>query len=88
MERVLVLAHRFRDEDQKKFLLRNLRIRRDVHPCFRHRPKVISRLGKTSSFLGETAPKKHSSGSGPVTLFWAQSSLGGTFFSRGAQAVI
>ena len=45
MMRILVLAYRFRDEDQKKVFVAKLRLCRDLHPRFCPRTRVYSCLG-------------------------------------------
>ena len=93
MVQISVLVHRFRDEDQnkRKSSSRNLRLRCNVHPCFRPRTRVYSRLeGLKQYFLGgSTGLEKHFVAPGLLFCFGAQSPLGGgTFLAWRAQAVI
>ena len=70
MVRISVLAHKFRDGDQKKGF------RRAFTCVFHFGTKLRSRLGSTG-------PKMHSSGSGLLLSFVAHFSLGGAHFSLG-----
>ena len=57
--------------------------------CFVLEIKFIKLGGTTSSTLGGTGPDMHSSGTGPVTLFWGTILAWRAYFSlRGTQAVI
>ena len=49
---------------------------------------LLTNSGVIASILGVSGLEVHSSGTERVTFFGAQTSLGGTFSFRGAQAVI
>ena len=75
--RILIHAHRFRDEGKKKrSLSRNLRLCHSIHPCFCPRTKVYLRLGEGEQavFFGGHRTQKALSATGPVHIFC----LGGT----------
>ena len=68
---------------KKRSSARNLNLRFVAYFFFVLKRDFTHAWGSTSSILEDTSPEIHSSGTRPVTFFWAQSSLGGTHFLLG-----
>ena len=79
MERILVLAHKFRSEDQnkKRSSARNLKPCFGIHSCFSSNKMLLTLGGHKRYFEGALAPKCTPVALGLLLSFGAQFSLGG-----------